>query len=73
MLGSGAASTVGAFASFAALAGVGGGAPTRLAAPATTVATDPPFELRILGWERGDDTDSTAWIAIDPQWRGAWR
>lgn len=84
MLGGGAASTVGAFASFGAIASIepGAGALSPVVAAASPpVAVAVSFDLRILGWDRSNDraalasmaAGDTAWIAIDSHWRGAWR
>jgi hypothetical protein len=81
MLGGGVASTLGAFASFGAVATVEPGARALtpvVAAGAPPVAPAASYQLRILGWDRSDDhptlaDGATGWIAIDSQWRGAWR
>ena len=72
MLGSGIAAGGGVLASLRAVAAVGrqGGAVAASAPTPLAAGTDgPSFELRIVGWDRGD---GAAWTAIDPQWRGAW-
>lgn len=72
MLGSGIAAGGGMLASLHAVAAAArpGGAVPASASPPLAADTDgPSFELRIVGWDRGD---GGAWIAIDPQWRGAW-
>jgi len=81
VLGGGVASTVGAFASFGAVASIepGAGALSPVVGagmpPAAAAAS---YQLRILGWDRSDEhptlaDGATGWIAIDSQWRGAWR
>lgn len=85
VLGSGIAAAGGALASLGAVAAVdrmAGPLPAAAATPMRDVAAGPSFELRILGWDASDDRmalasppagDATGWIAIDSQWRGAWR
>jgi hypothetical protein len=74
VLGSGVAAAGAALASLGAVATVAPKAapPARAAAtsPMAAVACEPSFALGILGWDRSDE--HTAWIAIDPHWRGAW-
>ncbi|HET7836964.1 MAG TPA: hypothetical protein VFL43_14205 [Variovorax sp.] len=54
----------------AAVAQPGSALPAAASVPPLAADTDgPSFELRIVGWDR---SDGAAWIAIDPQWRGAW-
>jgi len=72
VLGSGIAAGGGMLASLGAVAAVGRGGGAVPASASTPLAADtdgPSFELRIVGWDR---SDGAAWIAIDPQWRGAW-
>jgi len=85
MLGGGVASTVAAFASFGAVTTI---EPSARALSPVVAAALPPvaaaalYELRILGWDRSGEhptlastpaDGATGWIAIDSQWRGAWR
>ncbi|MGO4396274.1 hypothetical protein AB4Z46_33505 [Variovorax sp. M-6] len=84
VLGSGVAAAGSALASLRAVAAVGQQGGVVPAAASTPQAADtgrPSFELRIVGWDRSDDppalastrvVNGAAWIAIDPQWRGAW-
>lgn len=73
VLGSGAAAAGGAFASFSAWVA---------ATPLQAMKGQPSFDFRIVGWDRSEDPaspaqasggDSIGWIAIDRNWRGAWR
>ena len=85
LLGSGVAAAGGALASFGVVAAVAqqaGPEPAAAATPMAPIAAAPSFELRILGWDRSDDRgafaaspagDAARWVAIDRQWRGAWR